>query len=187
MRKLLGTIAMLALIPLLGCPGKQPAEKNARDTIAAATGAIQSAQTEYKAECTAAPVAPKCVLINDAVHGQNAAITSVEAYCGFQVNVSLPADVCVPVKTAAGALTAAIGNLGNFVGEIQAIMQAQKKTAALRRARDIEATMLANSRQVPTLKQLEAARIPLTTRTCKTVGAETGIVLEAAVCTGGGL
>lgn len=156
MRKLL---VMLLLTPLLGCPGGQPAEKSARDTIAAATGAIQSAQTEYKAECIAAPTAPKCVLINDAVHGQNAAITSLEAYCGFQVNLSLPTDTCTPVKTAVGAMTAAIGNLHNFIGEIQAIMQANKAKVAMRRARDIEATLLANSRNVPTLKQLEDARI----------------------------
>ena len=154
------TIFVLALVPwIAGCPGGQPAEKNARDTIAVATGLIQSAQTEYKAECTALPTAPKCVLINDAVHGQNAAITATEAYCNFQVNVSLSTDVCQPVKSAAGALTSAIANLANFVGEIKAIMSQGKAKTAMRRARDIETAFRVNHRTIPTLKDLEAARL----------------------------
>ena len=159
MRQITTLLALAAVALSLTSCG--PVEKTARDTIAAATGLIQSAQTEYKAECAALPTAPKCVLVNDGVHGQNAAITALEAYCGFQVGVSLPSDVCKPVKGAEPALTAAIGNLNRFVGEITAIInnsQNKVKTAALDRARNIQTGILVSTPLRPTLGDIEALR-----------------------------
>lgn len=164
MRKIMAVLALMALLPSVGCG---PAEKTARDVISSATGAISSAQVEYKAECTTLPTAPKCVLINDAVHAQNAAITALEAYCGFAVGVSLPGDKCAPVSTATGALTASLANLKNFTGEITAILanhqnkvaKAARVVTPLDRARDTAASIASSTPRLPTFAAIEHIRI----------------------------
>lgn len=150
------TLTLCACIGLTGCG---TLEQNSRDTLAAATGLIQSAQGQYSAECTTAPTSGTCVLINQGVHAQNALITALEAYCGFQVGITLPAATCQPVKTASGALNAAIGNLNNIMGEITAIVHAGKKATLIYKQRQIEAGILSKSQSAPKYRDLENARI----------------------------
>lgn len=151
------TLFILLLVPFFkGCP---KADESARDGIAAATGVIQAAQNEYKAQCTALPSAPTCMLINEAVRAQNLSITALEVYCGFTVNVSLPTATCTPVKTAQAALTSTISNLGQLTGEITALLQGAKKTTALRNARNREASILASTPRVPNYRQIENIRL----------------------------
>ena len=163
MRKIISIVLMLAMLPFLS--GCQPTEASARDAIAAATGAIQSAQTEYKDECSALPSAPKCVLINQAVYAQNASITALEAFCGFQVNVSLPSDTCKPVASAQGALNAALANIKNFTGEILAILAVNKPATkanafnAVDRAHNIAASIVSSTPKNPTFADMERVRV----------------------------
>jgi hypothetical protein len=157
LRKIFTILTLCAFLVLItGCGSL---EQNSRDTIAAATGLIQSAQGQYQAECVAAPTSGTCVLINQGVHAQNALVTALEAYCGFQVGVTVPSATCTPIKGAAAALSAAIGNLNTIMGEITAIVQAGKKTAVLDQAGKIEAELLARSVKNPTLADLESVRI----------------------------
>lgn len=151
-RFIIGAIIICTLLLCAGCP---TADQSARDVLAAATGTIQQAQSDYKQECTASPSEPKCVLINQAIAGQNAAITALEAYCGFVPNVTLPTATCVPVKSAVGALNAAIANLKNFTGEIAAILGNKSQSSA----RDREATILASVPSVPSYDDIDRLRI----------------------------
>jgi hypothetical protein len=76
-------------------------------------------------ECTATPKDSPCVIINQAVAGENSLVTAVEAYCGWSVtsppaNGALP---CVPVKSAAAGLQAAINNATLFITELKGILK----------------------------------------------------------------
>lgn len=148
MKRILLPLLSIAVMLVTGCG---PFEKSARDTIATATGAISQAQIEYKAECLALPSAPKCVLINDAIHVQNLAITGLEIYCGFQVNVTLPTATCVPVKTAQAGLSAALSQLGAITGQITALLKTNPPAKSSSKMFDL--------RTAPTYAQVEAVRI----------------------------
>lgn len=116
---------LLLLAVTIACT---PIEQNARDTSAALKGAIESAQAQYLDTCKATPAQTVCVDINKAVAGQNALITSIEAYCGWS-QTAPPADLnaaCVPVKTAETALQSAISNANLLVAELKAIISAPK-------------------------------------------------------------
>ena len=102
-----------------------PIEQNARNTAAALQGALTAAQTQYTTECTASPKDSPCVIINQAVAGQNALVTATESYCGWSTsappaNGSIP---CVPVKSAAAGLQAAINNATLFITELKGIIK----------------------------------------------------------------
>jgi len=122
MKKLfLVPIVLLSLI-LTACP---KFEQNARDTAAALGGAVTAAQAQHQTECTATPTSPTCALINRAVAGQNALITSIEAYCGWTAGV-LPTDpnaACVPVSGAKAGLQTAIDNANVFIGQLKGVIQ----------------------------------------------------------------
>jgi hypothetical protein len=102
-----------------------PLEQQARNTAAALQGALAAAQTQYTVECTANPKQSYCLTINQAVAGQNALITALEAYCGWSQSAP-PANgtaPCVPVKTAAAGLQTAVNNANLFVTELKGIMK----------------------------------------------------------------
>jgi hypothetical protein len=102
-----------------------PLEQQARNTAAALNGAISAAQTQFMSECTASPKDQPCVIINQAVAGQNALVTAVEAYCGWS-ETSPPAngaETCVPVKGAAAGLQTAINNATLFITELKGIVK----------------------------------------------------------------
>lgn len=114
-------ILILCLLEI-GC---SPIENKARDTAAALQGAIIAAQTQHQQDCAANPSAPVCGLINRAIAGQNALITSVEAYCGWSA-ANPPADPsakCVPVKGATAGLNTAIANATEFIAELKGAIQ----------------------------------------------------------------
>jgi len=109
-------------IVLVAC---SPLEQNARNTAAALQGAITSAQAQYQTECTASPKDSPCVIINKAVEAQNALVTAVEAYCGWS-EIAPPANgtaTCVPVKSAASGLQAAINNATLFISEVKGVLK----------------------------------------------------------------
>ena len=116
------TIVFVAVLLTIGC---SPIENQARDASAALGGAIKAAQTQHQAECTEQPSLPACVLINRAVDGQNALITSLEAYCGWTAGAS-PQDSsakCVPVSGSKGALNTAIANANTFITQLKGVIK----------------------------------------------------------------
>lgn len=106
----------LPLLLLVAC--NEPAEKQARDVIAAANGAITAAQSV----CAANPQARACPFIPQAVASENAAITALETYCGFTPSMSREAT-CKPIKSYETALITALGNLNQFTTEIKGALQ----------------------------------------------------------------
>ena len=116
---------ILSMLVMTAC---SPLEQQARNTAAALQGAISAAQTQYLTECKVSPEIWKadraCVTINQAVEGQNALVTAVEAYCGWSqaappANGTVP---CVPVKTAAAGLQTAINNANLFTAEVKGLV-----------------------------------------------------------------
>jgi hypothetical protein len=102
-----------------------PLEQSARNTAAALGGAIGAAQAEYGAQCTKSPTDASCKIINQAVAGQNALVTAVEAYCGWSTQ-NPPrngAATCVPVKSAADGLAGAIANANLLIAELKGLMK----------------------------------------------------------------
>lgn len=93
-------------------------ESNARDTIAAAQGVIVQAQVQFQPQCSADATKAPCPVINQAVSAQNAAITALEAYCGFTPTSGVT-EKCTPVKSLQPALTSALANLNQFVTELK--------------------------------------------------------------------
>jgi hypothetical protein len=120
----LGRCFVLSLVlVLVAC---SPLEQQARNTAAALQGAISSAQAQYLSQCQATPTAAgPCTIINQAVAGQNALVTAVEAYCGWS-ETAPPANgalACTPVKGAAPGLQTAINNATLFITEIKGILK----------------------------------------------------------------
>lgn len=116
---------MLLVIPLLILIGCSPIEQNARNTAAALQGAIIAAQTSQQASCSANPKQTACTVINNAIAGQTALITSITAYCGWSMT-NPPADpnaTCTPVKTAQAGLQAAIANATVFITELKGVIK----------------------------------------------------------------
>jgi len=120
--KLVASILMaLALVPLIAC---SPVETKARDTAAALSGSIVAAQFKYQASCQANPAQQVCVAINKGVNAENALVSAVETYCGWEVNAAPPDPnaKCVPVKSAEQALVAAIANAATITTEIKGVI-----------------------------------------------------------------
>ncbi|HTR24675.1 MAG TPA: hypothetical protein VMI10_11880 [Terriglobales bacterium] len=114
-------VAVVVLASILVMVGCSPLENEARDTAAALSGSIVAAQSEYQASCMANPGQEICQLINRGVSGENALITAVETYCGWPAAVAPPdpTATCVPVKSAEGALRAAIANAASLTVQIK--------------------------------------------------------------------
>ena len=116
----------LLLIPLLlvltGC---SPIEQQARNTAAALQGVIVAAQSQYLTTCTSNSSQTVCTSINNAVSGENALVTAVEAYCGWSTTnpPSDPKAQCVPVKTAQAGLQTAIANANVFITELKGMLK----------------------------------------------------------------
>jgi hypothetical protein len=102
-----------------------PIENKARDTAAALQGAILAAQSQYQTPCTADPTQAACKVINKAVSGQNALITSIEAYCGWSTTnpPSDPSAKCSAVKAAQPALETSIANATEFITELKGVLK----------------------------------------------------------------
>jgi len=121
MKSLLVSLTIVACLVLAGCP---KIEQDARDTAAALGGAITAAQAQHQ-ECKTAPTGSACLTINKAVDGQNALVTSIEAYCGWTAGV-LPTDPntkCVPVQSASTGLQTAINNANTFISQLKGVIQ----------------------------------------------------------------
>jgi hypothetical protein len=117
-------IALLLTMTLL-LTACTPLEQSARNTAAALQGALTAAQAQYLTECTASPKDAPCVTINQAVAGENALVTAVEAYCGWSQASppAVPTATCVPVKTAAAGLQTSINNATLFITELKGILK----------------------------------------------------------------
>jgi hypothetical protein len=118
MKKLIVVMMVMAAVVMTGC---SPIEGQARDTAAALQGSLVAAQSQYQASCATNPSQSICQLINRGVSGENALITSVEAYCGWTAGTvpASPTATCVPVKSAQAALVAAIANATTLTLEIK--------------------------------------------------------------------
>jgi len=115
----------LLLVLFLG--GCTPVEQQARDALAASQGFIAQAQKNHQAECSQTPTkAFPCAMINQAVGAQNLAIDALEVYCGWTASDVADAaagksvHACVPVKTAADPLKAALSNLNRILADYKA-------------------------------------------------------------------
>lgn len=123
MRKLFSVVTLI--VPLLFLTACSPLEQQARNTAAALQGAIVAAQASNQTSCAANANQQACTIINQSVAAQNALVTSTEAYCSWST-VTPPTDpkaTCVPVKTAQGALQAAISNANTFVVELKGVIK----------------------------------------------------------------
>lgn len=121
MKKLTYIWVITLTIVMMSCT---PLEQAARNTAAALQGALVTAQAKYQTTCTATPTQSQCVEINQAVAGENALVTAVEAYCGWS-QTSPPivqTTTCVPVKTAAAGLQTAVNNGNLFVTELKGLL-----------------------------------------------------------------
>src|SRR6516225_1731797 len=110
---------LVAVVFLAGC---SPVEQQARDALAAAQGFIMQAQQNHQAECSQTPEKDfPCAMINQAIGAQNLAIDALEIYCGWTASDVADAaagksvHACVPVKTAADPLKAALSNLNRIL------------------------------------------------------------------------
>lgn len=122
--KLQHRLLVLPLIAMvLMVTGCKPPEQLARDGIATFSGTLAKAQQEYLASCSANPAQAACTTINKGVRAQNAAITSLETYCQFNLNAPLPpvGTKCNPVKSAGDGLKSAMNNLNQLMKELQSI------------------------------------------------------------------
>lgn len=104
-----------------------PLDQVARNTLATSSGVLNQAQVEYLAECSANPTTKTCTLINQAGAAQNAALTTLETYCGFANTAVLPAAdaECHPVASFESALVTATANLQELVGEVKGVISPQ--------------------------------------------------------------
>ena len=118
MRLVLAAMVVISVLAMTGC---SPLENQARNTAAALSGSIVAAQLEYQASCMANPRQEICELINQGVSGENALITTIEGYCGWSETLAPPDPTasCVPVKSAEGALRAAIANAASLTVQIK--------------------------------------------------------------------
>ncbi len=125
MRTTSGILCALALAFSLAMLACQPVEKTARDTAAALSGSIVAAQTRYQGQCQQTPTRDVCQLINRAVASQNALVSAVETYCGWQVSLAPPDPnaKCRPVKSAQAALETAITNAATITQQIKGAIQ----------------------------------------------------------------
>lgn len=124
-RKLFIVLSVVALSLLLIEAKCSKVQNDARDAAAALKGLITSAQSEYQATCQSNPAQAVCQTINRGVAGQNALITSVQAYCGWSASVppDNPNAPCVPVKGTESALSAAVVNANELITELKGILK----------------------------------------------------------------
>ena len=115
---------LLAVVFLAGC---SLVEQQARDALAASQGFIMQAQKNHQAECSQTPKKDfPCGTINQAVGAQNLAIDALEVYCSWTAQdvqdaaAGKSVHACVPVKTAADPLKAALSNLNRILKDYKA-------------------------------------------------------------------
>lgn len=110
------TLSLLVL--LLAC---EPAEQQARDSIAAASGVITAAQATLTPTCKANPSQNSCQLVNKAIAAENLAVSALETYCGIPAGVP-SGNNCAPVKSYQSALTTALQNLNTIITELKGVV-----------------------------------------------------------------
>ena len=120
MKKLV--VVVLATIVKVACNAP---EQQARDTAAALSGVLTTAQTQNTAACQSDPNQNACQIINRGISGQNALITATETYCGFALTPTPPdpSEVCHPVKAAQPALQTAIANANQLITEVKGVIK----------------------------------------------------------------
>lgn len=116
-------LSLVLALTLMGC--STPLENNARDAAAALGGTLTVAIAQNQTACTANPTASTCQLIARGVATQNALITAIETYCGWNTTTP-PTDMtakCVPVKGAIPTLQSAIANANAMTLEVKGIVK----------------------------------------------------------------
>ena len=119
-RFVLPLISACLILALTGC---SQVEQNARDTAAALSGVLISAQAQNQ-DCVTDSTGPNCSLISRGISAQGVLITATETYCGWTVaNPPSPKSKCVPVASAASALNSAISNATLIITEIKGVIK----------------------------------------------------------------
>lgn len=119
---------ILALVLSLGLVACGPIEETARDSIAAAKGAIQEAQTAYIPICIETgtnPSDPACFLINNAIDINDLAIDALLTYCGFEIDnttTSEPPLTCNPQSDKKALLLTALKNLNRIIADVRKLV-----------------------------------------------------------------
>ena len=118
MQKYLAVALAVSVLPMVAC---SPLENQARDVAAALSGSIVAAQGKYQGSCAANPAQAICQAIKQGVSGEDALVTAIETYCGWAVTPAPPdpTATCVPVKSAAAILRAAIANASTLTLQIK--------------------------------------------------------------------
>jgi len=122
MRITLISFIVASLLVLTAC---SPIEKQARDTAAALSGLLVTAQSQYAPSCVPNPTQTICQTINRGISAQALLITSVETYCSWAISLQ-PPDAnakCSPVKSAQAALTSAIANANQAITDMKGVIK----------------------------------------------------------------
>jgi hypothetical protein len=113
-------ISACLVLVLAGC---SQIERDARDTAAALSGVLISAQTQNQ-DCIKDSTGPNCALISRGIAAQNVLITATETYCGWTVaNPPASGAKCVPVASATAGLNSAISNASLIITEIKGVIK----------------------------------------------------------------
>ena len=117
----LGAIILGTLLTA-GCP---PLETTTRNAIAAASGAIASAEVKYAVSCKHDPTQAVCQTINDGIKAVNTAIDAEELYCSGTPAPGAVAfangGACVPVQNYAVALNEALLQLNQIAKDVKGL------------------------------------------------------------------
>src|SRR6266704_821974 len=125
------SIIVIACLLMVACIHKSgsttpaaPLEQQARNVSAALQGAIVAAQTEWTQSCQTNSKQSACDVITRSIAGQNALITSIEAYCAWDPRnpPADPAAKCVADTTAQSALESALSNAQTFIGQLKGVL-----------------------------------------------------------------
>lgn len=123
MRKLLLLPVMALLLCGFACPGSQPLEQTARDTVATAKGYLDAAKVHHP-ECAApaegTPVSTNCQIISRGVAAKDSVIDALNIYCASP-DYSNNGGPCVPNKDLQPKLQEALNNLNQTITDVKAI------------------------------------------------------------------
>jgi len=113
---------MLAL--LLATVACAPVQDVARDGIAASKGALVTAQSKYRDQCTANPAMKPCRIIHEGVAAQHLAVEALDLYCqGVATPSFLDGGKCSPDKSVEPRLKAALQNLDVMIRDVKGLIQ----------------------------------------------------------------
>ncbi|KKL19417.1 hypothetical protein LCGC14_2465690 [marine sediment metagenome] len=110
---------LLTCLFLVGC---QPLQQTARDSIAVAKGAIETAQQEYLVRCLASPTDTPCEIIKDAIAAQNLVVDVGILYCAGN-DAWLTGGPCSPSRGVEPRLKEALLRLDTIISNVKELLK----------------------------------------------------------------